>query len=65
LNHVKAFSMKSVHDASPFLSRTVEHELNDAGLRGRRQKPALDQVAAQVILQSFLDMPQAAGIEPL
>lgn len=46
-------------------SQVAEVQLNDAGLRGRRQKPALDQVAAQVILQSFLDMPQAAGIEPL
>ena len=29
--------------------------LKEAGIGGRRQKPMLDQVAAQVILQSFLD----------
>ena len=46
-------------------SQVAEHQLNDAGLRGRRQKPALDQVAAQLILQSFLDMPAAAGSERL
>ncbi|WP_028449064.1 MULTISPECIES: Holliday junction resolvase RuvX [Chitinibacter] len=29
--------------------------LNETGLRGRKQKPALDQVAAMQILQSYLD----------
>lgn len=29
--------------------------LNETGLRGRKQKPALDQVAAQAILQGFFD----------
>lgn len=29
--------------------------LDEAGLYGRRQKPALDQVAAQAILQGFFD----------
>jgi putative Holliday junction resolvase len=29
--------------------------LNEAGIQGRRQKPMLDQVAAQLILQSYLD----------
>ncbi len=29
--------------------------LNEAGLRGRRQKPALDQVAAMQILQGWFD----------
>lgn len=46
-------------------SQVAEHQLNDAGLRGRRQKPALDQVAAQLILQGFLDMPDAAGSQRL
>ncbi|QLG88535.1 Holliday junction resolvase RuvX [Chitinibacter bivalviorum] len=31
--------------------------LNEVGLRGRKQKPALDQVAAMQILQSYLDQP--------
>ena len=33
----------------------AESLLAEAGLRGRRQKPALDQVAAQAILQGFFD----------
>ena len=46
-------------------SAAASSALDDAGLRGRRQKPALDQVAAQLILQSFLDMPDAAGSQRL
>ena len=36
-------------------SVAAESTLNDAGVRGRKQKPMLDQVAAQHILQAFLD----------
>ena len=36
-------------------SAEASANLNETGLRGRRQKAVLDQVAAQRILQSFLD----------
>lgn len=36
-------------------SAEAEISLNQAGIHGRQQKPMLDQVAAQLILQSFLD----------
>lgn len=36
-------------------SAEASQSLKEAGIGGRRQKPMLDQVAAQHILQSFLD----------
>ena len=33
----------------------AEELLRESGIRGRKQKPMLDQVAAQAILQSFFD----------
>jgi putative Holliday junction resolvase len=30
--------------------------LSESGINGRKQKPMLDQIAAQVILQSYFDM---------
>lgn len=36
-------------------SAEASQSLKQAGLAGRRQKPMLDQVAAQTILQSYLD----------
>jgi len=36
-------------------SAEASQTLKEAGIGGRKQKPMLDQVAAQVILQSFLD----------
>lgn len=36
-------------------SAEASQSLRDAGIGGRRQKPMLDQVAAQHILQSYLD----------
>ena len=36
-------------------SAEASQSLKQAGLAGRRQKPVLDQVAAQTILQSFFD----------
>lgn len=36
-------------------SAAAEESLREAGVRGRKQKPVLDQVAAQHILQSFFD----------
>ncbi|MBU3735686.1 MAG: Holliday junction resolvase RuvX, partial [Methylobacterium sp.] len=36
-------------------SAEASRSLKQAGLSGRRQKPVLDQVAAQTILQSYFD----------
>jgi putative holliday junction resolvase len=38
-----------------FSSAEASHSLREAGISGSKQKPMLDQVAAQLILQSFLD----------
>lgn len=41
-------------------SLIAESLLNEAGVRGRKQKPALDQVAAQAILQTWFEQPGEA-----
>lgn len=38
-----------------FTSAAASSALDEVGLKGRRQKPALDQVAAMQILQAWLD----------
>jgi putative Holliday junction resolvase len=40
---------------------TAQRSLRDAGVKGRRHRPVVDQVAAVVILQSALDAEQASG----
>ena len=42
-------------------SAEASQTLKDAGIGGRKQKPMLDQVAAQVILQSYLDQHHATA----
>jgi putative Holliday junction resolvase len=44
-----------------YTSAAASSELNSAGIRGIKQKPLLDQVAAQQILQAYFNEP-AAGI---
>ena len=47
------------------LSTVSAHRtLREAGVRGRRHRPVLDQVAAVVLLQSALDAERASGREP-
>jgi putative Holliday junction resolvase len=47
------------------LSTVSAHRtLREAGVRGRRQRPVVDQVAAVVILQSALDAERASGRAP-
>ncbi|OHX12787.1 Holliday junction resolvase RuvX [Chromobacterium sphagni] len=43
-----------------YTSVIAESLLEEAGLRGRKQKPALDQVAAQAILTTWFDHPGTA-----
>jgi putative Holliday junction resolvase len=43
---------------------SAHRTLREAGLRGRRHRPVVDQVAAVVILQSALDAERASGRAP-
>ncbi|MDQ1288473.1 MAG: putative pre6S rRNA nuclease [Actinomycetota bacterium] len=43
---------------------SASRSLRDAGLKGRRHRPVVDQAAAVVILQSALDVERASGREP-
>jgi putative Holliday junction resolvase len=38
-----------------YTSITASVALRESGIRGKKQKPLLDQVAAQQILQSYFD----------
>lgn len=44
-----------------YTSAAASSQLNEAGIRGIKQKPLLDQIAAQQILQAYFNEP-AAGI---
>lgn len=43
---------------------TAHRSLREAGVRGRRRRPVVDQVAAVVILQGALDAERASGRPP-
>lgn len=43
---------------------TAEAQLSDGGVRGRQRRDVVDQVAAAVILQSWLDSAAASGTDP-
>jgi putative Holliday junction resolvase len=43
---------------------TATRALHEAGVRGRRHRPVVDQAAAVVILQSALDAERASGRAP-
>jgi putative holliday junction resolvase len=47
-----------------FTSRAAATVLGDAGVRGRARDAALDEVAAQMILQSWFDEPPTAALTP-
>lgn len=49
------FGLKTAFVDESLSSAAASEDLNEAGVRGRRQKAVLDQVAAQRILQSYLD----------
>ncbi len=49
------FKIKIVLQDERYTSITASAALRDAGIRGKKQKPVLDQIAAQQILQSFFD----------
>jgi putative pre-16S rRNA nuclease len=43
---------------------TAQRSLRDAGVKGRKHRPVVDQAAAVVILQSALDAERVSGREP-
>ena len=47
-----------------FTSRAAATALGEAGVRGRARDAALDEVAAQVILQAWFDEPPTASMTP-
>lgn len=49
------FNIQALLVDERYTSRTASTALHQAGISGRKQKPFLDQVAAQHILQSFFD----------
>jgi len=49
------FNIRTILVDERLTSVAAEASLREAGVRGRKQKSMLDQVAAQQILQSFLD----------
>jgi len=55
------FSLPVILVDERYTSTAASAQLNDMGIRGIKQKPLLDQYAAQQILQAYFDEP-AAGI---
>jgi len=55
------FDLPAILVDERYTSAAASLQLNETGIRGIRQKPLLDQVAAQLILQAYFDEP-AAGI---
>jgi len=55
------FSLPVILVDERFTSTAASSQLNEAGIRGIKQKPLLDQIAAQQILQAYFDEP-VAGI---
>lgn len=49
------FNIKVILKDERYTSQTASAVLRESGITGRKQKAVLDQVAAQQILQSFLD----------
>lgn len=61
----KAASLPVYLQDETLSSSEAAHRLHESGLRGRRQKAVLDQMAAVVILESFLEQQQTGQISPL
>ncbi|MDA8225543.1 MAG: Holliday junction resolvase RuvX [Betaproteobacteria bacterium] len=54
------FGLRTVWMDERYSSHAASASLNEGGVRGRRQKVMLDQVAAQHILQHYFDEPECA-----
>lgn len=55
------FGIKIAFVDERYTSISAGEALREAGIKGRKQKPALDQVAAQLILQSYFDRQDATA----
>jgi putative Holliday junction resolvase len=55
------FGVKTVMMDERHTSADASTALREAGVKGRKQKPVLDQVAAQLILQSYFDRDDATA----
>lgn len=55
------FGIKTVLVDERFTSESASCSLRESGISGKKQKPLLDQVAAQHILQTFFDQPHATA----
>ncbi len=56
------FDLPAIMVDERYTSAAASSQLNEAGIRGIKQKPLLDQVAAQQILQAYFDEPTAVQI---
>ncbi len=54
------FNLPTILVDERYTSASASAHLNEIGVRGIRQKPVLDQVAAQHILQAYFDEPKMA-----
>jgi|SRR3954451_4100641 putative Holliday junction resolvase len=70
---VRAYSVEIARRVAPVPVRLVDerlstvtahHRLREAGMKGRKRRPVVDQAAAVVILQSALDSEQSSGRPP-
>ncbi len=56
------FDLPTILVDERYTSAAASSQLNEVGIRGIKQKPLLDQVAAQQILQAYFDEPSAGLI---
>jgi putative holliday junction resolvase len=70
---VRAYSVEIARRVAPVAVRLVDerlstvtahHRLREAGMKGRKRRPIVDQAAAVVILQSALDAERSTGRPP-
>jgi len=56
------FNLPTILVDERYTSLSASAALNEQGIRGRKQKPLIDQYAAQQILQAYFDEPAAGRI---
>ncbi len=56
------FKLHTIMVDERYTSLAASERLNEIGIRGRKQKPLLDQYAAQQILQAYFEEPSAGLI---
>ncbi|MDX8399664.1 MAG: Holliday junction resolvase RuvX, partial [Gallionellaceae bacterium] len=56
------FKLHTIMVDERYTSLAASERLNELGIHGRKQKPLIDQYAAQQILQAYFDEPIAATV---